>query len=57
MEEQVNKVGKEMYELIKRIWEVEETPTQWSRAIIFPIYKKGNKLIRHNAVIIKGYHS
>jgi hypothetical protein len=31
-------------QLIKRVWETEQMPQEWSTAIISPLYKKGNKL-------------
>jgi hypothetical protein len=33
-----------IYQLIKRVWETEQMPQEWSTAIICPLYKKGNKL-------------
>jgi hypothetical protein len=32
------------YQLIKRVWETEQIPQEWSTAIICPLYKKRNKL-------------
>jgi hypothetical protein len=33
-----------IYQLIKRVWETEQMPQEWSTAIICPLYKNGNKL-------------
>jgi sorting nexin-29 len=33
-----------IYQLIKRVWEREQVPQEWSTAIMCPLYKKGNKL-------------
>jgi hypothetical protein len=33
-----------IYPLIKRVWETEQMPQEWSAAIIYPLYKEGNKL-------------
>ena len=35
---------KEIYRLIKEIWNKERLPTKWQKGIIIPIYKKGSKL-------------
>ena len=34
----------EMHELVTRIWNDEELPEEWRTGIIFPLYKKGDKL-------------
>jgi hypothetical protein len=33
-----------IHQLIKRVWETEQMPHEWSTTIICPLYKKGNKL-------------
>lgn len=36
-------VLEEIHELILKIWEEESIPEEWTKGIIFPVYKKGNK--------------
>jgi hypothetical protein len=37
-----------VYKLFKKIWEKEEIPKDWSRAIIVPIFKKKDKTVCDN---------
>ena len=32
-----------LWDIIKRIWEKEEIPTEWQEAVVVPIHKKGEK--------------
>jgi len=38
------KLWNRIHQLIKIIWETEQMPQEWGTAIIFPIYKQGDKL-------------
>lgn len=37
-----------LYKLIARIWQTEQMPHDWFNALIYPLYKKGNRLCCEN---------
>jgi hypothetical protein len=39
---------KTIYELCKRIWNEEKLPEEWNKAIVIPLYKKGDKMSCNN---------
>lgn len=41
-----------MIELVKLIWETEQILTEWVRAGIHPIHKKGGKMLRETIVLL-----
>ena len=43
-----SKLQNRIHQLIKIIWEREQMPQEWGTAIIYPIYKQGDKLECHN---------
>jgi hypothetical protein len=40
------------YQIVVSVWKKEEIPANWQMAIIFPVYKKGDKLNCSNYRVI-----